>query len=121
MDHDFDRLVAEALDDLPEVFRGRLDNVEVVVEEWPDWQALHQAGVKHPAELLGFYHGVPLTERSQGYNLVLPDRISIYRQPILMQCRTREEVRATVQHVVRHEVAHYFGIDDDRLRELGAY
>jgi predicted Zn-dependent protease with MMP-like domain len=121
MDQDFERLVAEALDGLPEVFRERLENVEIVVEEWPDRQTLQLAGVKHPAELLGFYHGVPLTERGQGYNLVLPDRISLYRQPILMQCRTPEEVRATVRHVFRHEVAHYFGIDDDRLRELGAY
>jgi len=121
MDQDFERLVAEALDGLPEVFRERLENIEVVVEEWPDQQTLQLAGVNHPAELLGFYHGVPLTGRTQGYNLVLPDRISVYRQPILMQCRTHEEVRAMVQRVVRHELAHYFGIDDDRLREIGAY
>jgi predicted Zn-dependent protease with MMP-like domain len=121
MGEDFECLVAEALDDLPEVFRERLENVEIVVEEWPDRQTLQLAGVQQPAELMGFYHGVPLTERSQGYNLVLPDRISLYRRPILMQCRTPGEVRAAVQHVLRHEVAHYFGIDDDRLRELGAY
>lgn len=121
MDQDFEGLVAQALDDLPEVFRERLENVEIVVEEWPDRQTLRVAGVNQPADLLGFYHGIPLTERSQGYNLVLPDRISIYRRPILMQCRTREEVRAMVQHVVRHEIAHYFGLDDDRLREIGAY
>ena len=121
MDQDFDRFAAEALDELPEVFRERLENVEVVVEDWPDRQTMRLAGIRHPADLLGFYHGVPLTERGQGYNLVLPDRISIYRQPILMRCRTHEELRATVRHVVRHEVAHYFGIDDDRLREIGAY
>ena len=121
MDQDFDRLVAQALDELPEVFRERLENVEVVVEDWPDRQTMRLAGIRHPADLLGFYHGVPLTERSQGYNLVLPDKISIYRQPILMRCRTRDNVRATVRHVLRHEVAHYFGIDDDRLREIGAY
>jgi len=91
------------------------------VEDWPDRQTMRLAGIRHPADLLGFYHGVPLTERGQGYNLVLPDKISIYRQPILMRCRTLDEVRATVRRVVRHEVAHYFGIDDDRLREIGAY
>jgi predicted Zn-dependent protease with MMP-like domain len=118
---DFERIVTEALDQLPQVFRDRLDNVEIVVEEWPDRETLRLAGVKHPGELLGFYHGVPLTERSQGYNLILPDKISIYRQPILMQCRTPKEARAMIHHVLRHEVAHYFGIDDDRLREIGAY
>jgi predicted Zn-dependent protease with MMP-like domain len=118
---EFERTVAEALDQLPQVFRDRLDNVEVVVEEWPDRETLRLAGVKYAGELLGFYHGIPLTERSQGYNLILPDKISIYRQPILMQCRTLEEARAMIHHVLRHEVAHYFGIDDDRLREIGAY
>lgn len=118
---EFERTVAEALDQLPQVFRDRLDNVEIVVEEWPDRETQRLAGVKHPGELLGFYHGIPLTERSQGYNLILPDKISIYRRPILMQCRTLEEARATIHHVLRHEVAHYFGISDDRLREMGAY
>lgn len=118
---EFEQTVAEALDSLPDVFRERLDNVEVVVEDWPDRETLRLAGISHPAALLGFYHGVPLTERSQGYNLVLPDKISIYRQPILLQCRTREQARATIQHVVRHELAHHFGIDDNRLRDIGAY
>lgn len=118
---DFERIVAEALDSLPATFRERLDNVEIVVEDWPDRETMRLAGIRHPSELLGFYHGVPLTGRSQGYTLVLPDKISIYRQPILTQCRTWEEARTTIHHVLRHEVAHYFGISDDRLRELGAY
>jgi predicted Zn-dependent protease with MMP-like domain len=120
-DIDFERIVAEALDALPQFFQDRMDNVEIVVEEWPDQETMRLAGVKQPAELLGFYHGVPLTERGQGYTLVLPDKVSIYRQPILMQCHTWEEVRATIHRVVRHELAHHFGIDDDRLRQLGAY
>jgi predicted Zn-dependent protease with MMP-like domain len=118
---EFKRLVAEALDSLPDVFRQRLDNVAIVVEEWPDPQALRQAGVTHPAQLLGLYHGVPLSRRTHNYGLVPPDKISIYRQPILMRCRTREEIRATIHRVLRHEIAHHFGIDDERLREIGAY
>lgn len=118
---DFIRIVAEALDDLPDIFRERLDNVAVLVEDWPDAETMWQAGVDHPAQLLGFYHGVPLTQRTHNYSLVSPDKISIYRQPILMRCRTREEVRATVRRVVLHELAHHFGISDRRLRELGAY
>ena len=117
----FERFVAEALDALPELFREKMDNVEVVVEDWPDQETMRKAGVRYPTELLGFYHGIPQTKRTHNYGLVLPDKISIYRQPILMRCRTLEEVRRTVYRVVRHELAHHFGIDDDRLREIGAY
>src|SRR5512135_3349514 len=102
---DFEQIVAEAIDALPDAFRNRLENLEIVVEEWPDPATMRMAQINHPSELLGFYHGVPLTERSQGYNLVLPDKISLYRQPILMQCRTGEETRAMIQRVLRHEIA----------------
>ena len=118
---DFEGLVHEALDSLPSYFRERIDNVAIVVEDWPDQQTLRLAGVRRPEELQGFYHGIPLTKRTSGYMLVAPDKISIYRQPILMQCHNGHEVKALVTHVVQHEVAHYFGIDDDRLREIGAY
>ena len=117
----FERLVAEALEALPEVFRSRLENVEIVVEDWPDRRTMRLAGVRSPADLLGFYHGVPLTRRTSHYMLVLPDKITLYRQPILMRCRTLEEVRDLVARTLRHEIAHYFGIDDDRLEEIGAY
>jgi len=118
---EFEQWVDEALAALPAHFRARLDNVAIVVEEWADRATLRAAGVRRPEELQGFYHGVPLTQRTSGYMLVTPDRISIYRQPILLQCRTREAARALVAHVVRHEIAHYFGISDERLHELGAY
>jgi len=117
----FERLVAEALEALPEVFRSRLENVEIVVEDWPDRRTMRLAGVRSPTDLLGFYHGVPLTRRTSNYMLVLPDKITLYRQPILMRCRTLEEVRDLVARTLRHEIAHYFGIDDDRLEEIGAY
>jgi len=118
----FERWVTEALNDLPAAFRERLHNVAIVVEDWPDRETLRLAGVRHPGDLMGFYHGIPLTQRTAHYGNVVPDRISIYRSPILIHCRrTGDNVRATVHHVVRHEVAHFFGIDDDRLMELGAY
>lgn len=119
--HAFERLVVEAMNTLPEGFRARLDNVEVVVEDWPDRETMRQAGVRHPAQLLGFYHGIPQTKRTHGYNLVLPDKISIYQRPIEMRARTLEEMRMTIHRVLRHEIAHHFGSDDDRLREIGAY
>jgi predicted Zn-dependent protease with MMP-like domain len=117
----FEQFVAEAWDTLPEEFGEQLDNVDVVVEEWPDRETMRRAGVSHPSQLLGFYHGVPLTKRTHNYGLVLPDKISIYRRPIMMRCRDWEEVLQTVHRVLRHEVGHYFGISDDRLREIGAY
>lgn len=117
----FEGLVEEAWDALPESFRAQLDNVEVIVEEWPDAETLRLAKVRHPSQLLGFYHGVPLTERTRGYHMVAPDRISLYRQPILLHCRTADDVRSLVPHVLRHEIAHHFGISDARLHELGAY
>ncbi len=117
----FEHLVAEALDDLPASIQEKLDNVDVVIEDWPDRDTLRRAGLRHPAQVLGFYHGVPQTKRTHRYGLVMPDKISIYQKPIEMRCRTVDQVRATVRHVVRHEIAHHFGLDDDRLRDLGAY
>ncbi len=118
---DFEDCVSAAVEGLPPYFRRRLDNVEILVEDWPDRDTLRQAGLKDPAELQGWYHGVPTTGRGSAYGLVPPDTISIYRRPIMLACRNDEEVRRMVGTVVRHELAHYFGIDDDRLRELGAY
>lgn len=117
----FERLVAEAMNDLPEMFREKLDNVQVVVEDWPDRETVHRAGIRHPAGLLGFYHGVPQTKRSGNYGLVLPDKISIYQRPIELRCHTMQQARATIQHVLRHEIAHHFGISDERLRQIEAY
>ena len=122
MDSDeFEQLVLEALESMPEMFHEALDNVEIVIEQWPAWNTMRMARVRSKFELLGFYHGVPLTERTTGYNLVSPDKISIYQKPIEAQCGTPQEVRALVHRVVLHELAHYFGIDDDRLHEIGAY
>lgn len=117
----FEDLVADALAALPEQFAAMLDNVVVVVEDWPDRATLHSVGAQSPYALLGFYHGVPQPGRTSHYGLVTPDKISIYRRPIEAQCRTTEEMRELVRRVVFHELAHHFGIGDERLREIGAY
>lgn len=105
----FEELVAAALDDLPEWLGDRMDNVAVFVADRP-----RQRG------LLGLYQGVPLTERDAGYTgMVMPDRITVYREPILALCDDEAEVVRQVRITVVHEVAHHFGIDDDRLHELG--
>jgi predicted Zn-dependent protease with MMP-like domain len=122
MDRDtFRRLVAEALDNLPAIFQEKLDNVQVVVEDWPDRRTMQAAGIRSRTQLLGFYHGVPRAKRTRNYGLVLPDKISLYQRPIEMRCRTVVQMRAAVAHVLRHEIAHHFGISDERLREIGAY
>jgi predicted Zn-dependent protease with MMP-like domain len=122
MDTDeFADLVAEALESVPAVFHDAVENLDILIEEWPSWNTMRLAHVRSKYGLLGFYHGVPLTERTSGYNFVMPDKISIYQRPIEAQCATPDEVRALVHRVVLHELAHYFGISDDRLHEIGAY
>jgi predicted Zn-dependent protease with MMP-like domain len=105
----FEELVADALDEIPEELGWLMDNVWVTVEDVPE-----------VAGLLGLYDGVPLTERDVGYaGMVMPDRITLYRMPICAMCRTEKQVVDVVRDTVIHEVAHHFGIDDDRLDELG--
>jgi predicted Zn-dependent protease with MMP-like domain len=107
---EFERLVRNAIEALPEHFRSRLDNVEIVVEDSP--------GNDH---LLGHYHGVPLPNRGAGYSGFLPDKITIYRLPIERRAGNADELAEDVRVTVWHEIAHHFGIDDDRLKELGLY
>lgn len=117
----FESLVARALDELPLSLRQQVANVAIVVEEWPDDETLEMAGVDNPADLLGFYYGVPLTERTHDYGLVLPDKISLFRQPIINSCSKEDEIPEAIKKTLLHELAHYFGIDDERLEELGRY
>ena len=104
----FEEMVATALDSLPPELGRLMSNVAVTVE--------HDPG---PPGLLGLYEGIPLTSRTTQYAGVLPDRITIYRQAICAICYTEDQVADEVRRTVVHEVAHHFGIDDDRLDELG--
>ena len=106
----FEELVSDALDEVPEELLDLMDNVVVLVEDEPP---------PGEPELLGLYEGHALTSRGWDYSSVLPDRITIYRREICAICRTEEEVADQVRRTVVHEVAHHFGIDDDRLTELG--
>lgn len=117
----FESLVARTLEELPLALRSQVANVAIVVEEWPDDETLDMAGVDDPSDLLGFYYGVPLTQRTHDYGLVLPDKISLFRQPIIKSCRREDEIPGAIRKTVLHELAHYFGIDDERLEELGRY
>ena len=104
----FAELVADALDGIPEELGRYMDNVNVFVND-----------VSPPGRLFGYYEGVPLTNREQYGGMVMPDKITIYRQTICASCRTEDEVVEQVRITVVHEVAHHFGISDERLTELG--
>ena len=109
---EFELLVGDALDTIPDALTALMDNVAVFVEDEPDGD---------DPDLLGVYQGIPLTERGTDYMGVdlLPDSITIFRGPLLRMCETVEEIVEEVRITVVHEIAHHFGIDDDRLHELG--
>jgi predicted Zn-dependent protease with MMP-like domain len=112
----FEELVAKAVDALPEEFRAALENVDVVVQNYPDRRQLARIG--RGMMLLGLYEGVPQAKRTQGYGMVLPDRIVIFQKPIQDRCRSEAEVEAEIVKVVRHEIAHHFGLDEEELRRI---
>ena len=114
----FEALVARALENLPPEFKSKLENVDIVVEDWPTPRQLRQVKLRHPGQLLGLYQGVPRTRRGRGYGMVLPDKISIFRKPIESQCRFGEEIEVKIGEVVRHEIAHHFGTDEKTLRRI---
>jgi predicted Zn-dependent protease with MMP-like domain len=106
----FEELVAAAIDEVPGELSVLVDNCVVLVEDDPP---------PDDPDLLGLYEGTPLTERGGDYTMVLPDRITIFRNPTLAMCDDEEQVVEEVNITVVHEIAHHFGIDDDRLHELG--
>ncbi len=114
----FEGLVARAVDSLPEEFRSKLENIDVVVEDWPTQYQLAEAGLRRGQTLLGLYQGVPRTKRSRHYGLVPPDKITIFQKPIEAKCRYDAEITTEIQRVVRHEIAHHFGIGDARLKQI---
>ena len=117
----FEELVEQALLSLPDEFREKLSNIDVEVEDYPSPDDLQVSGAGRGQTLLGLYRGVPVNRRGLGYNMVTPDRVLIYQRPIEQTCSSDEEIVERVGHVVRHEIAHHFGIDDEALRRMGAY
>ncbi len=116
----FEQLVLEAVEELPEEFQEKLENIDVVVEDFPTSRQLRQAGLGKGFTLLGLYEGVPLTQRSSSYGLVPPDKITIFQKVIERECPAGDagKIKLEIQKVVRHEIAHHFGIGDARLEEI---
>lgn len=117
----FERLVQRALDRLPPEFQDHLENVSLVIADAPDRELLESMGYDpdDPGDtLFGLYEGVPLTDR-QHDDVLLPDQITIFRRPLLEWAETEEEIVEEVRVTVLHEIGHFFGLDEDRLDELG--
>ena len=115
---EFETLVREALSRIPGEIRGRVENVDLVVEDWPTTEQLAGSGLSQGHYLLGLYEGIPLTER-YGYDMVLPDKITLFQGAIEEVCSSDEEIIKEVRDTVVHEVAHHFGIEDDKLEQMG--
>lgn len=114
----FARLVRQALDDLPSPFCDWLENIDVVVEPRPSRREIVDAGLAPDEALFGLYQGVPLTER-ESYGMVLPDKISIYQEPLEQEFPDEAELVEEIRQTVLHELAHHFGMSDEHLEELG--
>ena len=117
----FEALMADGVAARPAQFRQRIENLSFIVEDWAHPQDMQQTGTRAGSTLLGLYRGIPLTRRGSGYNLAMPDVIVLFQQPLQRIARDADHLEEIVAHTVRHEVAHYFGISDARLRELEAY
>jgi predicted Zn-dependent protease with MMP-like domain len=115
----FEGLIAEALREIPPELARALDNVEVVVDGWPTSDQLADVDLGEDDLLFGLYQGTPLPERSPMQPYALPDVITIFQGPLEEACETEDEIREEIRLTVIHEIAHYFGIDEDRLDELG--
>jgi predicted Zn-dependent protease with MMP-like domain len=114
----FEAIVFRAIEALPAEFQSKLENVDVLVEDWPSPQQASRLKLRSRAQLLGLYEGVPQIKRGSGYNLVPPDKITIFQKPIELKCRSDKEIEMEIGRVVRHEIAHHFGIGDAALYRI---
>ena len=116
----FERLVAEALDEIPPEFGRYIENVAIVIEDEPPRGLLQRLGLDPQRDqLFGLYEGVPLSSRPHDFAGAPPDRIRIFRRPLLRRCRSPADLQCEVQRTVVHEIAHFFGLDERRIRQLG--
>lgn len=115
----FEQLVIRAIKNLPDEFHERLDNIDIIIADRPSPEQMEILGKKRGETVLGLYEGVPLTQRHSGYGMVVPDKITVFQKAIEAACGNDVEIINETRRVVLHEIAHHFGIGDDRLKELG--
>jgi len=114
----FEELVLRAIAELPAEFQEKMENVDVMIEDLPSKSQMKRLRLHYPTQLLGLYEGVPRIVRGQSYNMVLPDKITIFQKSIEDRCHSEKEIELEIENVIRHEIAHHFGIDDHVLRSL---
>ena len=119
-DTEFDQLISRAMYELPQEYITGLDNVAIVYADEPDEHQRHKSGLKKNNILLGLYEGIPLTQRGAGYTFVLPDKITLFKQALLMISSSQEELFDNITRTLWHEIAHYYGLDHDRIDFLEA-
>lgn len=117
-DEQFSALVGEALDELPRKYTDNLNNVAIVYEDDPTPQQRTELKLHCDQTLFGLYQGIPLVQRGAGYNLVMPDKITIFKNPILRASTDMYQLKAHIKHTLWHEIAHHFGLDHDRIHDL---
>jgi predicted Zn-dependent protease with MMP-like domain len=114
-DQEFDRLISQAMDELPQHYITGLDNVAIVYADQPDEHQAMKAGLREGSLLLGLYEGIPLTKRGAGYTFVLPDKITLFKYPILRVSHDEKSLFEQIKRTLWHEIAHYYGLDHDRI------
>jgi predicted Zn-dependent protease with MMP-like domain len=117
-EEEFEGLVAEAINSLPEKFKEKMENIAIAIEDLPSQELLIEMKIKSPYGLLGLYRGIPYPRRGIWYRNVLPDKIIIFKKPIEVRCRNREDIKESVRRVVIHEIGHYFGLGEADLRRI---
>ena len=123
-DEEFSQLIGTCLDELPEKYVTELDNVLITYEDQPTQEQRSKQKLHLDQTLLGLYEGIPLTKRapakglSSGMNMTMPDRITIFKRPLLHMSATMEDLKKNVKHTLWHEIAHYYGLDHDRIHEI---
>ena len=116
---EFRAVVRDVINSLPEEFLKKLENIDFVVEDQPDEELISDFGFSAKSMILGLYHGVPFGKRGHHYGEIQPDKITIYQKNIEPECKSDKEVREKVHEVIIHEIAHYFGFDERKIRRLG--
>ena len=119
---EFETIVKGILEELPKEFKDKLQNIDIVIEEELDMEAVKRLGLGAKGRLLGLYQGVPLKDRAHYYGMVMPDKITLYKQNIERSCEAGgSDIHEEIRYVIQHEIAHHFGISDKRLKDLGIY
>lgn len=117
-DEQFDEFISEAMDELPDQYIKRLDNVLITYEDEPSDEQRNKLKLRCDQTLFGLYEGIPLTKRNAAYNLVLPDKITLFKLPLFYSSADIDDFKRKIKHTLWHEVAHYYGLGHDRIHEI---